>query len=502
MCEGKWILFLLSLLCDLAEMLEQGGKTGVRDEQEEDEDFSDDYEVCVGQICFAQPYRLYVPPRYYRRIAGRLYQWKLEAEMLPSYGLNLKIERALALPNCLGLGNDARWKWQMIPLSLLMGVQINSWFVQGVPQGPHSTKKSSSISSRVCAYAKLKALTHMFGKLALRPALDLFPVPLLTIKRAFPLWRGKVTMQAQLGVGTSVHCLKGLRWMLQLNWNLPDAVKVLMQPVRNSLALRYSRRLQITEDCKAVTTVFIEPASTVVTHGIFRFSSSLPVHVKLESLKICQVFGERAKRDTPATAYAYLKASKGIGTSDVITVVPGHWIDPGGEAGAPGEREFNLEVANVLEKQLRGNGWDVLRPDRDAPHLSWEEYLNWVSKQTLRGVPVLEIHGQGSKADYRGFVLGIIGDTNIPLHKELASDFGVFQMDWRDLGVPRRGGVIVESFNSDEVMQMAPWHRIWAVRRLSNRIVSCVERASFENRASHGVYVDLESEDISTQFYK
>ncbi|KAJ7557630.1 hypothetical protein O6H91_04G002600 [Diphasiastrum complanatum] len=309
-------------------------------------------------------------------------------------------------------------------------------------------------------------------------------------------------MQAQLGVGTSVHCLKGLRWMLQLNWNLPDAVKVLMQPVRNSLALRYSRRLQITEDCKAVTTVFIEPASTVVTHGIFRFSSSLPVHVKLESLKICQVFAERAKRDTPATAYAYLKASKGIGTSDVITVVPGHWIDPGGEAGAPGEREFNLEVANVLEKQLRGNGWDVLRPDRDAPHLSWEEYLNWVSKQTLRGVPVLEIHGQGSKADYRGFVLGIIGDTNIPLHKELASDFGVFQMDWRDLGVPRRGGVIVESFNSDEVMQMAPWHRIWAVRRLSNRIVSCVERASFENRASHGVYVDLESEDISTQFYK
>jgi hypothetical protein len=36
--------------------------------------------------------------------------------------------------------------------------------------------------------------------------------------------------------------------------------------------------------------------------------------------------------------------------------------------------------------------------------------------------------------------------------QELAGDFGYFQMDWRELGVPRRGGVIVESFNSDEVM--------------------------------------------------
>lgn len=40
-----------------------------------------------------------------------------------------------------------------------------------------------------------------------------------------------------------------------------------------------------------------------------------------------------------------------------------------------------LQVANVLEKELRMNGWEVLRPDRDAPHLSWEEYLNWVSRQ-------------------------------------------------------------------------------------------------------------------------
>ena len=27
-------------------------------------------------------------------------------------------------------------------------------------------------------------------------------------------------------------------------------------------------------------------------------------------------------------------------------------------------------------------------------------------------------------------------------------------MDWRELAVPRRGGTIIESFNSDEVLRM------------------------------------------------
>ena len=70
--------------------------------------------------------------------------------------------------------------------------------------------------------------------------------------------------------------------------------------------------------------------------------------------------------------------------------------------------------------------------------------------------------------------------------KELALNFGYFQMDWRELGVPRRGGVIIESFNADEILQMAPWHRKWDVRRLSNRIVSSIERASLKNRVARG----------------
>lgn len=72
-----------------------------------------------------------------------------------------------------------------------------------------------------------------------------------------------------------------------------------------------------------------------------------------------------------------------IGATDTISVVPGHWIDCQSEPGAHGEREFNMDVANVVEKQLRNNGWEVLRPDRDAPRMTWEEYLNWVSHQVL-----------------------------------------------------------------------------------------------------------------------
>ena len=42
---------------------------------------------------------------------------------------------------------------------------------------------------------------------------------------------------------------------------------------------------------------------------------------------------------------------------------------------------------------------------------------------------------------------------------------------------------------------MAPWHRKWAVRRLSNRIVSSIERASLKNRVARGIYADLELEN-------
>lgn len=334
----------------------------------------------------------------------------------------------------------------------------------------------------------------MLGCAALQPALELFPIPMLSVKREFKLAGTRLTVQANFEANNGSNRMKGHCWMLRLDWHPAGSTTIQGFFAQDTVAVKYSKCFPLTEDCKAVASAVAELPPDVLQSRVCRFCDNLPVKLKFDSLKISQIIGTKAKRVPPLPPSSYLRAAKLIGRKDVITIVPGHWIDPGVEVGALGEREFNLEVANMLEKQLRGNGWEVLRPDRDAPLLSWEEYLNWVSKQTLKGIPVVEIHGQGSSADYRGLVLGVIGDDRAPLTKELALNFGFFQMDWRELGVPRRGGVIIESFNADEVLQMAPWHRKWAVRRLSNRIVSSIERASLQNRVARGIYADLELE--------
>ena len=38
-----------------------------------------------------------------------------------------------------------------------------------------------------------------------------------------------------------------------------------------------------------------------------------------------------------------------------------------------------------------------------------------------------------------------------PINQSLAAGFGFFPMDWTGMAVPRQGGVIVESFVTDEV---------------------------------------------------
>ena len=76
-------------------------------------------------------------------------------------------------------------------------------------------------------------------------------------------------------------------------------------------------------------------------------------------------------------------------------MVGGHWIDPGPDTGAPGERALNLAIADAVTRKLSRKGWVVWRPDRNAKEGSWQDYLDWVGRQTVRGVPVVEIHGQG-----------------------------------------------------------------------------------------------------------
>lgn len=454
----------------------------------------EDYEMCVGPFCFLQPYPDYAPPPYYHTIPHREYKWKASGKLITRPDLHLKFQHVLSLPNGLGLRDDGRWRWQWVPLSLLVGLKIDSIIPRQLGKENIQEGNYSNQSAFQWPYVRVKILTPIFGKLALQPALELFPILMLSVKREFELAGTRFTVQSNFEVNNSSNRMKRHCWMLRLDWHPAGSTTIQCLSAQDSVAVKYSKGLALSEDCKAVASAVAELPSDILQSRVCRFCDNLPVKLKFDSLKISQIIGTKAKRVPPLPPSSYLRAAKLIGSKDVITIVPGHWIDPGVEVGALGEREFNLEVANMLEKQLRGNGWEVLRPDRDAPLLSWEEYLNWVSKQTLKGIPVVEIHGQGSSADYRGLVLGVIGDDRAPLTKELALKFGYFQMDWRELGVPRRGGVIIESFNADEVLQMAPWHRKWAVRRLSNRIVSSIERASRQNRVARGIYADLELE--------
>lgn len=54
-----------------------------------------------------------------------------------------------------------------------------------------------------------------------------------------------------------------------------------------------------------------------------------------------------------------------------------------------------MVLANDVEARLTARGWVVLRPELTARGLEWEDYLRWVARQSRRGVPVLELHGQG-----------------------------------------------------------------------------------------------------------
>eukprot|EP00270_Netrium_digitus_P003141 TRINITY_DN1355_c0_g1_i1.p1 TRINITY_DN1355_c0_g1~~TRINITY_DN1355_c0_g1_i1.p1 ORF type:complete len:590 (+),score=139.24 TRINITY_DN1355_c0_g1_i1:120-1889(+) len=509
-------------------------------------------EVCLGKRCFHPPHANYKLPQFFdiplqrgERVAGRDYRWKTTfslrddnvattAKSPSSLRPRVAVQKGWALPHLMGLGDDARWRWQFVPVSILAGVKLDFWrkkrqsYKRGADgaearQGEWDNVSSGDVNCTtgkqqhhhsqfltVAPSVRVKVLTPLCGKLALKPSLELLPVPALSVKRVFSLGTAKLSVRARIEAGNSegVGALKLPRWALQVDWWPADTVRVLPQPDENLLTVKYTKGIRFTPHCNMVIGGQMDVPSRLSSLDLKPSRPldllPLPRNLRMNFVKVRHILGTRGKRDPPKRTQTYLTASRNIGKHDVISVIPGHWIDPGLEPGAPGEREFNLEVANAVERQLRWSGWEVLRPDRDAPHLRWEEYLNWVSHQTLKGVPVMEVHGQGSTADYRGLVLGVIGDKDAPLNRELAANFGMFAMDWRDLAVPRRGGVILESFNSDEVLEMAPWHRTWAVSRLASRISRCIERASYSNRSQRGRAVppgaleDVEQIQLST----
>ena len=173
-------------------------------------------------------------------------------------------------------------------------------------------------------------------------------------------------------------------------------------------------------------------------------------------------------------------------------LVPGHWIDPGEETGAAGERRLNLAIADAAEATLtRAAGGQSLRPDRDAsPPLQWDEYCAWVRERTLEGVAVVEIHGQGEGAEMGGRVTGVIAQraeddessdasglyyAASPLGAALERRFGTFPMHWSELAVPRLGGAVVESFDATYLSRLGAGERARAVRGIADDIVEAVE---------------------------
>ena len=162
-----------------------------------------------------------------------------------------------------------------------------------------------------------------------------------------------------------------------------------------------------------------------------------------------------------------------------MVVVPGRWIDPGEDAGAPGERALNLVIANRAHAVLGDGGWTVLRPDLASPPLAREQYADFVRAQTLAGVPVLEIHGaagDGRGDEGRG-VTGVIAQDDSALGAELSKTFGAGSSgpaSRRDLELINQGAVAVESFDAAELEAMDPVARSARVDAIARDIASAV----------------------------
>ena len=179
--------------------------------------------------------------------------------------------------------------------------------------------------------------------------------------------------------------------------------------------------------------------------------------------------------DASAVDASASETSRIRGHRATVALVPGHWIDPGEESGAPGERALNLVIANRAHRLLDARGWTVLRPDLASPPLSWEEYVAWVRAQSRGGVAVLEVHGQGEGASMEGRVTGVIAQRESTLGDALAVRFGVFPMDWTELAVPRLGGAVVESFDATALERLPPEARTAAVDDIAKDIAEAVD---------------------------
>ena len=63
-------------------------------------------------------------------------------------------------------------------------------------------------------------------------------------------------------------------------------------------------------------------------------------------------------------------------------------------------------------------------------------------------------------------------------------------MDWRELALPRKGGVILEAFNSDEVLAMGPTERATHADAVATKVRLRLWHASDRVRVRARAHVD------------
>lgn len=156
-----------------------------------------------------------------------------------------------------------------------------------------------------------------------------------------------------------------------------------------------------------------------------------------------EVVSITSEPDDPKPMSPLIEQTQKIQGDKAIILVAGHWINPGSSLGAPGEREVNMEIANLMQPILERCGWKVRRPDlaylkrhgsyakagmtqkaidsllkdRDnspANYPNWSAYLN-ESRNLMANNPNVhwvEIHGQPDI-----YTLGIIASKDKPFGK-------------------------------------------------------------------------------------
>eukprot|EP00898_Chlorokybus_atmophyticus_P003353 jgi/Chlat1/4018/Chrsp26S00298 len=490
----------------------------------------DDEGFCVGVRCRglepeAENDRKigYGPPRAYR--------WKVTARCREGVTApaqpQLTVRRSWSLPQALGLNSNGTWRWPFLPVSLQVGgmasmrfpsfrdwrggdkhdsdlllngnshstnhhdTDSNALFVTkpfgNVAVGSGAgTVSVGGVSFHPSVRIKFERMVGM-GDIGVRPVLELLPVPVVSIKRVVRVGPVGITLRGSWQISRD-NAHKPL-FSVEVDWQPVEFFRVYRNSGNPKLVSQFEKPIPVDRRTTAVFGGHIE-LPVVAGRRPTLEGEVVPHDLKLDLIRSGSTFRTAKALRLQAKEYHDVDIMATAGTKatrNMVAIVPGHWIDPEDDTGAPGERNFNMEVANRVTTQLSTSGWRVLRPDRDAPTMQWDDYLDWISAQAARGVPTVEIHGQGASADYRGIVKGVIGTQRSQLHQALANEFGFYPMDWRELAVPRRGGGILEAFDTDEVSKLSVRQRSALAAKLARKISRSVQKVARQEGAFENI---------------